>query len=38
LLIDEFPVVSEALSAEKISGVRHYSDVIDEIESEFAAL
>jgi hypothetical protein len=36
--IDEFSVVSEALSAEKLSGVRHYSDVISEIESEFAAL
>lgn len=36
--IDEFPVVSEALSADKISGVRHYSEVINEIEKEFAAL
>lgn len=36
--IDEFPVVSEALSAEKISEVRHYSDVIGEIERKFADL
>lgn len=36
--IDEFPVVSEALSAEKISGVRHHSDVIEEIEREFDSL
>lgn len=36
--IDEFPVVSEALSPEKINGVRHYSDGIDEIEREFVNL
>lgn len=36
--IDEFPVVSEALSADKIRGIRHYSDVISEIERKFAIL
>ncbi len=36
--VDEFPVVSEALSADKISGVHHHSEVIREIEKEFAAL
>lgn len=36
--IDEFPVVSDALSPDIKSGVRHYSEVIDEIEKKFAAL
>lgn len=36
--IDEFPVVSEALSIDKISGVRHYSDVISEIERKYIDL
>ena len=31
-------LVSEALAADKISGISHYSDVISEIESEFADL
>jgi len=36
--IDEFPVVSEALSTDMIKGVRHYSEVISGIEEEFANL
>jgi len=36
--IDEFSVISEALSDEKISGVRHYSEVIGDIEREFSDL
>lgn len=36
--IDEFPVVSEALSTDTIEGVRHYSEVISGIEEEFAIL
>lgn len=33
--IDEFPVVSEALSPEAIKGVHHYSEVMGEIVKEF---
>lgn len=33
--IDEFPVVSEALSCEQINGIKHYSEVLSEIEKEF---
>lgn len=33
--IDEFPVVSKALSPDKIKGVRHYTQVLDEIYKEF---
>lgn len=36
--IDEFPVVSEALSADRGRGVRHYSEVINEIEMKFEDL
>ncbi|GMA99504.1 hypothetical protein [Pelosinus sp. IPA-1] len=36
--IDEFPVVSKALSYDEIRGIRHYSQVLSEIESEFADL
>lgn len=36
--IDEFPVVSEALSADRGRGVRHYSEVINEIEMKFEEL
>jgi len=31
-------VVAEALSAERVRGVRHYSDVINEIERKFVVL
>lgn len=33
--IDEFPVVSKALQADEIKGVRHYSQVLSEIEKSF---
>jgi hypothetical protein len=33
--IDEFPVVSKALSPDNIRGVRNYSEVLSEIEKEF---
>lgn len=33
--IDEFPVVSEALSSKQINGIKHYSEVLSEIEKEF---
>lgn len=36
--IDEFPVVSEALTADIDKGIRHYSEVIESIEKEFAQL
>jgi hypothetical protein len=36
--IDEFPVVSEVLSAERVRGARHYLNVINEIERKFGAL
>lgn len=36
--IDEFPVVSEALSDDRVRGVRHYSEVRNEIEREFRDL
>lgn len=36
--IDEFPVVSEALSSHRVRGVRHYSEVRNEIERKFGAL
>jgi len=34
--IDEFPVVSEALTLQKVSKVRHYTEVIEKIEQKFA--
>ena len=33
--IDEFPVVSKALQPDEIKGVRHYSQVLSEIEKGF---
>lgn len=36
--IDEFPVVSEALSINTCEGIKHYSDVIESIEKEFDKL
>ena len=33
--IDEFPVVSEALTPNIIKGIRHYSEVIKCIKQEF---
>jgi len=33
--IDEFPVVSEALSGSSVKGIRHYSEVMECIEREF---
>lgn len=36
--IDEFPVVSEALSCDKVNGIRHYSNVIEAIEQKFKML
>ena len=36
--IDEFPVVSEALTLQKVSKVRHYTEVIEKIEQKFACL
>ncbi|URZ15348.1 hypothetical protein [Clostridium felsineum] len=36
--IDEFPVVSEALTANEDDGIKHYSDVIEDIEKEFDEL
>lgn len=33
--IDEFPVVSEALPNELINGIKHYSEVLSEIQKEF---
>jgi hypothetical protein len=36
--IDGFPVVSEALSCEKVNGIRHYSDVLKTIEQKFKRL
>lgn len=36
--VDEFPVVSKALTANMDKGIRHYSEVIDCIEHEFLEL
>lgn len=36
--IDEFPVVSRALTANSDTGVRHYSEVIESIERDFEQL
>jgi len=36
--IDEFPVVSEALSENTFNGIRHYSEVLECIEREFRKL
>ncbi|HBF35925.1 MAG TPA: hypothetical protein DDW50_01220 [Firmicutes bacterium] len=33
--IDEYPIVSEALSTGLMKGIRHYSEVIENIEREF---
>ncbi len=33
--IDEYPIISEALSPELIKGIKHYSKVIENIEREF---
>lgn len=36
--IDEFPVVSEALTYQKVNGVSHYTEVINNIEQKFESL